>query len=81
VSRQESPDPVEHAADDTLVRTHPFRHVDYLSYSWKEEDIWKYIVSQREAYDNSARLENASWRTWTKVKNKLKTVSPESLNW
>jgi hypothetical protein len=84
VSRQESPDPVEHAVDDTSVRTHPLRHVDYLSYSWKEEDIWsswKYIVSQRKAYDNSARLENASWRTWTKVKNKLKTVSPESLNW
>ena len=84
VSRQESLDPVEHAVDDTSVRTQPFRHVDYLSHSWKEEDIWaswKHIVSQRRAYDNSARLENASWRTWTKLKNNLKTVSPESLNW
>lgn len=84
LSRQESPDPVEYAVDDTSVQTQPFRHVDYLSHSWKEEDIWsswKHIVSQRKAYDNSARLENASWRTWTKVKNKLKTVSPESLNW
>jgi Fungal protein of unknown function (DUF1752) len=84
VSRQESPDPVEYAVDDTSVRTQPFRHVDYLSHSWKEEDIWaswKYIVSQRKAYDNSARLENASWRTWTKLKNNLKTVSPDSLNW
>jgi hypothetical protein len=84
VSRQESPDLVEYAVDDTSVRTQPFRHVDYLSHSWKEEDIWsswKYIVSQRKGYCNSARLENASWRTWAKLKNKLKTVSPESLNW
>jgi hypothetical protein len=26
-------------------------------------------------------LENASWRTWMKAKNNLKTISPESLNW
>lgn len=84
VSRPVSPDPVEHAEDDTAVRTQPSRHVDYLSHNWKEEDIWsswKHIVSKRKAYNNSARLENASWRTWTKSKNKLKTVSPETLNW
>ncbi|CAL3966938.1 hypothetical protein PZA11_003393 [Diplocarpon coronariae] len=84
VSRPESPSPVEHAEDDTAVRTQPSRHVDYLSHNWKEEDIWsswKLIVSKRKAYNNSARLENASWRTWTKSKNKLKTVSPETLNW
>jgi hypothetical protein len=28
-----------------------------------------------------ARLENASWRTWAKQRNKLKTISPETLNW
>jgi hypothetical protein len=84
VSRPDSPDPIEHAEDDTAVRTQPSRHVDYLSHNWKEEDIWlswKHIVSKRKAYNNSARLENASWRTWTKSKNKLKTVSPETLNW
>jgi hypothetical protein len=27
------------------------------------------------------RLENASWRTWWKQRNKLSTVSPETLNW
>jgi len=84
VSRPESPDTVEHAEDDTAVRTQPSRHVDYLSHNWKEEDIWsswKLIVSKRKAYNNSARLENASWRTWMKAKNKLKTVSPETLNW
>jgi hypothetical protein len=84
VSRPDSPDPIEHAEDDTAVRIQPSRHVDYLSHNWKEEDIWsswKHIVSKRNAYNNSARLENASWRTWTKSKNKLKTVSPETLNW
>ena len=84
VSRPDSPDPIEHAEDDTAVRTQPSRHVDYLSHNWKEEDIWsswKLIVSKRKAYNNSARLENASWRTWIKSKNKLKTVSPETLNW
>jgi hypothetical protein len=84
VSRLESPDPVEHAEDDTAVRIQPSRNVDYLSHNWREEDIWssrKHIMRNRKAYNNSARLENASWRTWTKSKNKLKTVSPESLNW
>ena len=83
-SRPESPDPVEHPQDDTAVRMQPSRHVDYLSHNWKEEDLWsswKHIVSKGKAYQNSARLENASWRTWTKSKNKLKTISPETLNW
>lgn len=84
VSRPESPTLSEHAEDDTAVRTQPSRHVDYLSHNWREEDIWsswKLIVSKRNAYNNSARLENASWRTWMKAKNKLKTISPETLNW
>lgn len=83
-SRPDSPEPIEHAEDDTAIRTLPTRHVDYLSHSWKEEDIWsswKHIVSKRGAYSNSARLENASWRQWIKSKNKLKTISPEHLNW
>lgn len=82
--RAGSPEPVEHAEDDSAIRRVPSRHVDYLSHNWREEDIWsswKHIVSKRKAYGNSARLENASWRTWTKAKNKLKTVSPETLNW
>jgi len=84
ISRPESPDVAEHPQDDTAVKTQPSRHVDYLSHNWKEEDIWsswKHIVSKRKAYANSARLENASWRTWMKAKYKLKTVSPETLNW
>lgn len=72
------------AVDDTAIEIQPTRHVDYLSHDWKEEDIWsswKHIVSNREEFGNSARLENASWRTWIKAKNHLKTVSPETLNW
>ncbi|KAF3938529.1 hypothetical protein ABW19_dt0207546 [Dactylella cylindrospora] len=72
------------AIDDIVVRAEPSRHVDYLSHNWKEEDIWaswRYMIGKRKVYDNAARLENASWRTWMKAKNKLKTVSPEKLNW
>ncbi len=84
-SRPSTPDlPDERAGDDTAVRPQPSRHVDYLSHDWKEEDIWeswKYIISRKGEYTNAARLENASWRTWMKSKNKLNTLSAEKLNW
>ncbi|KAH7007896.1 uncharacterized protein B0I36DRAFT_258324 [Microdochium trichocladiopsis] len=83
-SRPQSPDTAEHAEDDTAAKHHPTQHVDYLSHNWKEEDIWsswRYLVSKRGDYSNSSRLENASWRTWMKAKYRLKTVSPETLNW
>ncbi|KAI1082825.1 protein phosphatase type 1 complex subunit Hex2/Reg1 [Whalleya microplaca] len=83
-SRPESPPALEHAEDDTAVKHHPTQHVDYLSHNWKEEDIWsswRYITSKRAEYSNGPRLENASWRTWAKAKYKLKTVTPETLNW
>lgn len=70
--------------DDQAIEDQPTRHVDYLSHQWKEEDIWsswRYIVARRNVYNNSVRLENASWRTWTKAKYNLSTVSPETLNW
>ena len=72
------------ARDDTAIESMPTRHVDYLAHNWKEEDIWaswKHIVAKRKLYSNGPRLENASWRTWTKLKCQLKTVSPETLNW
>ncbi|RMZ78515.1 hypothetical protein DV737_g3797, partial [Chaetothyriales sp. CBS 132003] len=72
------------AKDDHAVNPEPTRHVDYLSHDWREEDIWaswSYIVHRRKDINNSTRLENASWRTWVKTKHRLKTVSPESLNW
>lgn len=83
-SRPLSPDVPERAEDDTAVREQPTRHVDYLSHNWTEEEIWmswRYIVSRGKDYANAARLENASWRTWLKKKNNLRTVSPETLNW
>lgn len=82
--RSNSPECGEHANDDTAVTSKPSRQVDYLSHNWIEEDIWtswSYIISKRGEFTNGARLENASWRAWMKVKNNLKTISPESLNW
>lgn len=70
--------------DDTAIKKEPARHVDYLSHSWREEDIWcswRHIVRSRGALDNGERLENASWRTWAKTQQRLKTVSPDKLNW
>ncbi|KAL8678228.1 MAG: hypothetical protein Q9186_005411 [Xanthomendoza sp. 1 TL-2023] len=72
------------AGDDMNIQNEPSRHVDYLSHNWKEEDIWsswRHVVARRKVYGNSTRLENASWRTWAKSKYRLKTVSPETLNW
>ncbi|KAH7326508.1 HEX2 protein-like protein [Stachybotrys elegans] len=83
-SRPGTPEFGEHAEDDTAATTRPTRQVDYLSHEWKEEDIWsswRYVVARRGEFPNSARLENASWRTWVKAKNNLKTISPEELNW
>jgi hypothetical protein len=83
-SRPDSPTLLERAEDDIHLKPQPSRHVDYLSHNWREEDIWeswKLIVSKRGEYSNSARLENASWRTWMKSKHNLQTVSPETLNW
>lgn len=77
-------DQLPFAGDDTAIADTPTRHVDYLSHNWKEEDIWaswRHIVSRRNDYTNSRRLENASWRTWAKAKHHLKTISPEALNW
>ena len=79
-----SPDPIERSEDDSAVRVQPSRHVDYLSHDWTEEDVrasWKHVVSKRGAYNNSARLENASWRSWAKKRSNLRTVSPETVKW
>ncbi|KAF2739323.1 hypothetical protein EJ04DRAFT_356955 [Polyplosphaeria fusca] len=80
-----TPDPLlPISEDDTAVRIEPSRHVDYLSHEWNEEEIWsswRHIVTQRKVYGERSRLENASWRTWAKSQFKLRTVSPETLNW
>ncbi|KGB75938.1 hypothetical protein CNBG_1776 [Cryptococcus deuterogattii R265] len=58
--------------------------VDYLSHDWSEEDVWaSWRNMTRHKYEiaNGVRLENASWRTWQKQRNNLKTINPETLNW
>jgi hypothetical protein len=58
--------------------------VDYLSHDWQEEDVarsWRSMTRNKNEIANGMRLENASWRTWWKQRNKLKTVTPETLNW
>ncbi|KAI0629329.1 hypothetical protein C8Q77DRAFT_1065937 [Trametes polyzona] len=72
------------APDDSSFDTLPEGQVDYLSHNWKEEDVWRSwrsMTRQKNAIANGMRLENASWRTWWKQRNKLKTISPETLNW
>lgn len=72
------------AEDDTAARPLPSLQVDYLSHDWREEDIWsswRHVVSQRRTYGEVSRLENASWRTWAKRKNNLRTIAPQKLNW
>ncbi|KAI0305828.1 hypothetical protein B0F90DRAFT_1814683 [Multifurca ochricompacta] len=70
--------------DDSSLSTQPRGQVDYLSHEWREEDVWRSwrnMTRQKNEIANGVRLENASWRTWWKQRNKLKTVSPETLNW
>ncbi|KAH7364728.1 hypothetical protein BKA65DRAFT_143753 [Rhexocercosporidium sp. MPI-PUGE-AT-0058] len=56
---------------------------------------WKHLVTKRKTWcdisqlDHSswkrhntvARLENSSWRTWSKLRFGLRTVSPKTINW
>ena len=70
--------------DDSSLSTQPRGQVDYLSHEWREEDVWRSwrnMTRQKNEIANGVRLENASWRTWWKQRNKLPTVSPETLNW
>ncbi|GAA5981986.1 hypothetical protein JCM10908_004693 [Rhodotorula pacifica] len=71
--------------DDSEVTTRlPSICVDYLSHDWAEDDVWtswKAMTRHKTEIANGVRLENASWRTWAKQRGKLKTVSPETLNW
>ncbi|PQE18731.1 phosphatase type 1 complex subunit Hex2 Reg1 protein [Rutstroemia sp. NJR-2017a BBW] len=75
---------ITETVDDTAVQVQPSHHVDYLAHDWPEEDLWaswKYVQSNRSAYENSRRLENASWRCWAKKRSNLKTIAPETVDW
>lgn len=71
--------------DDTALRPEPNKHVDYLSHKWKEESevafAWRGIVGNRKTYGERSRLENASWRGWTKHRLHLPTVDAKTINW
>ncbi|KAH7890868.1 hypothetical protein F5I97DRAFT_99932 [Phlebopus sp. FC_14] len=70
--------------DDSTLSDLPRGQVDYLSHEWREEDVWRSwrsMTRQKNEIANGVRLENASWRTWWKQRNGLKTVTPETLNW
>lgn len=73
--------------DDISVElgTAPIRQVDYLSHEWNEPDLWsswRYVRKEKARYpQNATRLENASWRSWGKSRHKLKTITPDTLNW
>ncbi|KAI8090907.1 uncharacterized protein B0P05DRAFT_527918 [Gilbertella persicaria] len=77
----------KHAQDDDFESPRKIiteSNVDYLSYKFDEMDLaasWRVLTKQKMTIVNGIRLENASWRTWAKQRNNLKTVSPETLNW
>jgi len=63
----------------------PSVQVDYLSHDWEESDIlssWRYIRREGKTHSlETARLENAIWRTWGQYRAELKTIPPKSLDW
>ncbi|KAK0121438.1 hypothetical protein ONS95_009732 [Cadophora gregata] len=62
---------------------------DDVSASWKhlvtKRKTWRDISlldhSSWKRHNTVSRLENASWRTWSKLRFGLKTVSPQTINW
>ncbi|KAI8887812.1 hypothetical protein K501DRAFT_241532 [Backusella circina FSU 941] len=77
----------KHAVDDDYESSRNVKtegNVDYLSYTFDEMDLaasWRVLTKRKLNIVNGIRLENASWRTWAKQRNNLKTISPETLNW
>lgn len=67
---------------------HEWREED-VSGSWKHlvskrktwGDLSKLDLSSRRRHNNVIRLENASWRTWSKLRFGLRTVDPQTINW
>lgn len=72
------------AMDDMDLQQLPTQQVDYLSHDWREEDLWaswRHIVSTKDAHSSSARLENAAWRMWGRMRTNLQIISRESIEW
>ncbi|CDR37261.1 CYFA0S01e09032g1_1 [Cyberlindnera fabianii] len=67
-----------------------FAAIDYFQFDFNElqlHNCWKLVHRQRinEAFipqsTDVTRLENLSWRRWTKMKYSLQEVSPEVVDW
>ena len=72
------------AVDDLMVEDEATENVDYLSFEWKEEDIWatkNYIRQRRVVLENYQRLENALWRAWAQQKQTLQHSPPSLIQW
>lgn len=71
-------------AEEISQEYEPCENVDYLTHQWRESDLWsswRYVAKFMNRYKNGVRLENASWRSWAKMRNTLQCVSPETLDW
>lgn len=75
----------QESVDDTYLQHPPTEHVDYLTHQWEEEDVcasWRKIVADRQGpNDLQARLENASWRSWTQMRLHLDLLPAETIHW
>lgn len=72
------------AGDDNSIEIEPTTQVDYLSHQWKDEEIWaswRLVTTKKDRFKDAIRLENASWRAWSKSKGNLPIISPERLRW
>jgi hypothetical protein len=70
--------------DDAAVTKRPSRNVDYFSHNWQEDDLvasWRYIICNRPTLNTFSRLENIAWRSWTKIRSRLRTHVLESEEW
>ncbi|KAI9053811.1 hypothetical protein LZ554_002759 [Drepanopeziza brunnea f. sp. 'monogermtubi'] len=57
-----------------------WRHLVTKSRTWAEAEK-KLDHASWKRHNAVARLENASWRTWSKLRFGCKTVSPQTINW
>ncbi|CZT02832.1 uncharacterized protein RCO7_05959 [Rhynchosporium graminicola] len=57
-----------------------WKHVVSKSKSWNE-DVSSLDSSKWKRHNIVRRLENSSWRTWSKLRFGLRTVHPKTINW
>ncbi|KAF4456649.1 HET-domain-containing [Fusarium albosuccineum] len=68
--------------DDIEIPITADHHVDYLSFDWNEEGLWRtWRALQLQSRPNMARLKNVLWRVWAQSKDNLARLPPEELNW